>query len=55
MKKDTTFVRAMVDFFGRKPGETLQEFAQELRTLTAEDKTWFAVKLRKYGYTLKTV
>lgn len=34
-----TFVVACKQFFGLLPGQTLQEFAAELRKLTAEDKT----------------
>jgi len=44
-----TFVLAMKDFFGVKPGETIRDFAAELKALTYEDKMEFAMGLRKMG------
>lgn len=31
-------VTVLNKFFGRKPGQSLQEFGQEIKTLTDEDK-----------------
>lgn len=33
-----TFVQACKAFFGLKPGQSLMEFAQEIRALTSKDK-----------------
>lgn len=33
-----TFMMACREFFGAKPGASLQEFAAEIRALTPEDK-----------------
>jgi hypothetical protein len=35
------FAAACLSFFGKKPGETLNEFAVELRKLTPQDKAEF--------------
>lgn len=55
-----TFMGAMAEHFGPKKdnntavpkfvGQTLQEFSQELKTLTHEDKLWYADQMRKNGY-----
>ena len=44
------FTSAMAKFFGRKEGQTLPEFAAELRTLTPDDRVEFANGLRINGY-----
>lgn len=36
-----TFMMSCREFFGTKPGQTLQEFASEIRELTPEDKAYF--------------
>ena len=50
--KQMTFVAAMRDFFGMKPGETLQEFMQEMKALTQEDREDFRIMLGQVGYTI---
>jgi len=55
MKQDTTFAGAMMDFFGRKEGQSLQAFATEIRELSAEEKAWFRAELEKLGYTFKAL
>jgi hypothetical protein len=37
--KSMTFVMACNNFFGRKPGQTLQEFNVELKALAGNDRT----------------
>jgi hypothetical protein len=37
-KKIVSSVVALKEFFGLKPGETLQEFLAEIRALSAEEK-----------------
>ncbi len=39
------FGAACMRFFGKKPGESLQQFAAELRALTKEDKAELAALL----------
>ena len=41
---------AMMDFFGKKPGQTTAEFVQELKGLTPEDKAEFRQDLKERGY-----
>lgn len=44
------FVAACKDYFGLKPGQTLGEFAQEIKALTEEDRAWFKAEFTKVGY-----
>lgn len=43
---------ALRDFFGLKPGQTLGEFAAEIRQLTADDKAFFKTHLEAAGYVI---
>lgn len=43
------FTPAMKQYFGLRPGETLRDFAAELKMLTKEDKQEFAEMLRGEG------
>jgi len=43
-----TFVKAIMDFFGRKERETLMEFRDELKKLTDEDRREIALGLSKH-------
>ena len=40
-----SFVKACQNFFGRKPGQTLGEFAQEIKQLTQADRDELSVLL----------
>lgn len=44
---------AMMDFFGRKSGQTLQEFANEVKALTDSDKAEIRAGLEANGYMIK--
>lgn len=47
-----TYLKAMQTFFGQNRGEkqqTLQEFSQELKALTHEDKLYFVNEFNKRG------
>ena len=44
-----TFVAACKNFFGMLPGQTLQEFAKELKALTPDDKAELIVLFRSVG------
>jgi hypothetical protein len=41
---------ALLKVFGKKPGQSNTEFMNEVRQLTAEDKTFFVAELKKLGY-----
>lgn len=45
----TSFVKAMKDFFGLLPGQTVSQFAAELKALSHEGKLDFAAGLRACG------
>lgn len=44
-----TFVGRMLEFFGRKPGQSAGEFSAELRALSDADKLWFVDQFNKSG------
>lgn len=43
------FVGRMAEYYGRKPGQTMPEFAGELKALTHDDKKWFVKEFNKMG------
>ncbi len=43
------FVKAMKDFFGPLPGQSVMQFGAELRSLSHEEKCEFAKELRSIG------
>ena len=49
------FVSACNKFFGRKPNQTLKEFADELKLLTPEDRKELALRFPSVGYTITDV
>lgn len=44
-----SFTKAIVDYFGKKPGQTLQEFQGEIKALTPEDRAYFIREFKKAG------
>ncbi len=42
-----TFTTAMNKFFGKKDGQTMSEFSQELKALTMDDRRWFVAEFAK--------
>ncbi len=44
-----SFVKAMKDYFGLLPGQTVLQFGRELRALSHEEKLGFAQGLRSLG------
>ncbi|MGH6672971.1 MAG: hypothetical protein ACRECV_13495 [Xanthobacteraceae bacterium] len=50
MAKQMTFVAAMRDYFGLKPGQTPADFLREMKELGEEDKTSFKTELSNVGY-----
>lgn len=48
--KVCTFIVACREFFGLKPGQTLQEFAAEIRQLTPTDKSELTELFKSVGY-----
>ena len=49
-KIQKSFTAAMRDYFGFREGKTLQDFSQELRALTPQEKDWFKEQLETVGY-----
>jgi hypothetical protein len=45
-----SFAAAMLDYFGKKQGESSLEFMAEMKALTPEDKAWFRANLPSVGY-----
>ena len=45
---EVTFTRAVRDFFGMRPNQTLTEFAAELKELTSADRVELATDLAKH-------
>jgi len=48
--KNCTFIMACREFFGMLPGQTLQEFAKEVRELTTDEKKYFIELFTTVGY-----
>jgi hypothetical protein len=48
-----TFTKAMMDFFGRKPGQSVGEFAAELKALTDADREFFKSEFARLGWTVQ--
>jgi len=44
------FTKAMSDFFGRKPGQSVGEFGAELKTLDQNDREYFVREFKKIGW-----
>jgi hypothetical protein len=51
--KELSLVSALKDFFGFLPGQTLQQFAVEVKQLSSEDRAYFKKHLEAAGYTIK--
>jgi len=49
MSQKIGFVKAMKDYFGLLPGQTVLQFGAELRALSHEEKLEFAKGLRSLG------
>lgn len=50
MAKQMTFIVAMKDFFGLKPGQNAADFMKEVRALDDADRAYFKAGLEKNGY-----
>jgi hypothetical protein len=48
--KKMTFLTAMRDYFGSKPGQTAMEFMQEIKALSTAEREWFKQNLSTVGY-----
>jgi hypothetical protein len=53
MAEAKSFVGRCRDFFGQKPGQTLKEFAEELRQLTPADKEDLTAQFNEAGLPVK--
>lgn len=47
-----SYPQAVMDYFGKKPDETTQEFMGELKALSDSDKADFRFMLKEIGYGL---
>lgn len=47
-----SFVMAMREYFGYKEGQTMQDFAKELKALNDADRAYFKALLQGIGYTI---
>lgn len=47
-----SFVSAMMDYFGKLPGQTTMDFANELKALNTDDREEFKRLLKDVGYTI---
>lgn len=51
--KGTSLIAACQDFFGRKPGQSLQEFSEEFKKLSEKDKAELTEMLKNQGYDIR--
>lgn len=47
--KEMNFVGAVRQFFGQKQGQTLQQFGEEIKTLTPQDRADLAAMFETQG------
>ncbi len=52
--KEMSFVLACKDYFGFKEGQTMMEFAAELKALTDQDKADLSRYFETVGYKIRT-
>lgn len=50
-----TFTKAILDFFGRKPGQSSGELAAEIKALDDKDRAYFIREFAKIGIEIQTV
>jgi hypothetical protein len=48
-KMQMSFTKAIVEYFGKKPGQSTGEFMQEIKNLTPEDRLYFKQEFAKVG------
>lgn len=48
-----SFTKAINDYFGRKPNQTLAEFQAELKELGPEDREYFKREFAKIGIVIE--
>ena len=51
--QSSSFVGACMDFFGKKPGQTLTEFGAEIKALTEKDRAEIKAGLIQNGYNIR--
>ncbi len=44
-----SFTKAMNDYFGRKPGQTVGDFGNEIKALDQSDREYFVREFKKIG------
>jgi hypothetical protein len=45
-----TFTKAIVEFFGKKPGQSTGDFMAEIKALDDKDRAYFKAEFAKIGY-----
>lgn len=50
--KEMGFIAGIKEFFGYKPGQTMQEFMAEVKELDHNDREYFRREMAKVGYKL---
>lgn len=50
--ENVTFVQAIHKFFGRKEGQSVGEFSQEIKALPAKDRADLKAMFPSVGYTI---
>ena len=53
MIETVSCAKAMMQYFGRLPGQTLGDFMAELRALDASDRAYFTAGLIQNGYNVQ--
>jgi hypothetical protein len=53
--KTMTFMQACGDYFGKKIGQTLTQFRDELKALTEKDREELIAGLEQQGYKITTL
>ena len=48
--KQQSFITACMDYFGKKQGQTLHQFRDEVHMLSPEDRRYFTKHFRSVGY-----
>lgn len=49
-----SFTKAVSEYFGKKPGQTLMELQAEIKALTPEDREYFKREFVKVGIEITT-
>jgi hypothetical protein len=48
-----SFTKAILDYFGKKPGQTAMELQAEIKALTPDDREYFKREFAKIGVVIE--